>query len=162
MLQSESQVTEGTYFRNYRRSTEEEGQIEHVRTSAHRVNVICSSCRSEDQPGDDPSPTQGVCSRHQEQRLESLPSVSFPEVEFLMVVHPRETELYQYLQRALGDVRGVKVIMERRKVDRRREPRPFAGDRRSAPRRIRQGKVLLLGYTLVRFRRKALDRERAS
>src|SRR5207247_2597805 len=81
-------------------------------------------------------PTQGVCSRHQEQRLESLPSVSFPEVEFLMVVHPRETELYQYLQRALGDVRGVKVIMERRKVDRRREPRPFAGDRRSAPRRI--------------------------
>jgi len=162
MLQSESQVTKGPHFRNYRRSTEEEGQIEHVRTSAHRVNVICSSCRSEDQPGDDPSSTQGVCSRHQEQLLESLPSVSFPEVEFLMVVHPRETELYEYLQRALGDVRGVKVIMERRKVDRRREPRPFAGDRRSAPRRIRQGKVLLLGYTLVRFRRKGLDRERAS
>ena len=147
MLQSGSQVTEGIHFRNYRRST---------------MNAACPSCRSEDQPGDDPSPTQGVCSRHQEQRLEFLPSVSFPEVEFLMVVHPRETELYQYLQRALGDVRGVKVIMERRKVDRRREPRPFAGDRRSAPRRIRQGKVLLLGYTLVRFRRKALDRERAS
>ncbi len=126
------------------------------------MNAACPSCRSDDQPGEDPSPTQGVCSRHQEQLLESLPSVSFPEVEFLMVVHPRETELYQYLQRALGDVRGVKVIMERRKVDRRREPRPFAGDRRSAPRRIRQGKVLLLGYTLVRFRRKALDRERAS
>src|SRR2546425_7070210 len=85
MLQSESQVTKGPHFRNYRRSTEEEGQIEHVRTSAHRVNVICSSCRSEDQPGDDPSSTQGVCSRHQEQLLESLPSVSFPEVEFLMV-----------------------------------------------------------------------------
>ena len=82
MLQSGSQVIEGTHFRNYRRST---------------MNAACPSCRSDDQPGEDPSPTQGVCSRHQEQRLESLPSVSFPEVEFLMVVHPRETELYQYL-----------------------------------------------------------------
>src|SRR5712691_5289915 len=118
------------------------------------MKATCSSCRREGQPGDDLSPTQGVCLRHQEELLESLPSVSFPEVEFLMVVHPKETELYEYLQRALATIRGVKVIMERRKADRRREPRPFASDRRGAQRRIRQGKVLVLGYTLVRFRRK--------
>src|SRR5438132_6712167 len=80
MLQSGSQVTEGTHFRNYRRST---------------MNAACPSCRSDDQPGEDPSPTQGVCSRHQEQLLESLPSVSFPEVEFLMVRSEEHTSELQ-------------------------------------------------------------------
>lgn len=149
-----AQVVEGIYFRNYRgRQT----SMDRPNTSAvalRGITVTCPACRREAKLGDDPSPAQSVCPRHQEQLLESLPSVSFPEIEFLMVVHPRETLLYEYLQRTLAVVRGVKVIMERRKADRRREPRPVASDRRRAERRIRQGKVLSLGYTLVRFRRK--------
>lgn len=71
------------------------------------------------------------------------------------MVHPKETGLYAYLQRTLAGVRGVKVIMERRQADRRREQHPSDADRRREQRRIRQGKVLSLGYTLVRFKMKS-------
>ncbi len=137
-------------------------RIEHVRSRADGMKPTCSWCRSEGklsapgdrEPVDDSWPTRGICSRHQEQLLESLPSSSFPEVELLLVVHRKEAALYAYLQRTLAGVRGVKVIMERRRADRRREQRPSAADRRREPRRIRLGKVLSLGYTLVRFRRR--------
>lgn len=148
------QVAEDVHFRNYRGRQTSMGRSNTSAVALHGMTVTCPSCRSEGKLGDNPSPAQGVCSRHQEQLLESLPSVSFPEVEFLLVVHPRETLLYEYLQRTLAVVRGVKVIMERRQADRRREPRPVAGDRRRAERRIRQGKALSFGYTLVRFKRR--------
>jgi hypothetical protein len=127
------------------------------------MKPICSWCRSEGKPGspgdrepfDGSSRTQGICSRHQEQLLESLPSRSFAEVELLLVIHPKETGLYAYLQRTLAGVRGVKVIMERRQADRRREQHPSDADRRREQRRLRQGKVLSLGYTLVRFKMKS-------
>ncbi len=126
------------------------------------MKIICSWCHSEGKSGylgereplDDPSPTHGVCARHQEEILESLPSRSFPEVDLLLVVSAREQALHDYLQRTLAGVRGVKVMMERRRVERRREDRPPAVERRRDRRRIRQGHVFSLGYTAIRFRRK--------
>jgi hypothetical protein len=52
-------------------------------------------------------------------------------------------------------VKGVKVIPERRQADRRREQRPVGDERRQKDRRIRQGKIFALGYTLFRFKRKS-------
>jgi hypothetical protein len=130
------------------------------------MKVICSWCRSEGKQGylgereplEDPSSTHGVCGRHQEEILESLPSRSFPELDLLIVVHPKESDLYEYLQRAFAGVRGVKVMMERRQGDRRREGRTLAEERRRERRRIRQGQAFSLGYTAVRFKRKSTAR----
>jgi len=72
----------------------------------------------------------------------------------LIVVRPNDTSLYEYLRRRLAGVKGVKVIPERRQADRRREQRPV-GERRHQDRRIRQGKIFALGYTLFRFKRKS-------
>jgi hypothetical protein len=127
-----------------------------------KVKVICAWCRDEGRPGylgereplDDPSLTHGVCFRHREQFLESLPSASFPDAEMLIVVRPNDTALYAYLQRSLAGVKGVKVIPERRQADRLREQRAVAGERRHPKRRIRQGETFALGYTLFRFKRK--------
>jgi len=121
-----------------------------------KVKVICAWCRDEGKPGylgerepfDNPAPTHGVCLRHREQFLESLPSTSFPDVEMLIVVRSNDTALYEYLQRRLAGVQGVKVILERRQADRPVDER----DRKE--RRIRQGTVSALGYTIVRFKRK--------
>jgi hypothetical protein len=52
-------------------------------------------------------------------------------------------------------VKGVKVIPERRQADRRRAQRPVGDERRQKDRRIRQGKIFALGYTLFRFKRKS-------
>ena len=126
-----------------------------------KMQAICAWCRHEGQPGylgerepfDNPAPTHGVCLRHREQFLESLPSTSFPDAEMLIVVRPNDTALYAYLQRRLAGVRGVKVILERRQGDRRRAKRPVGDERRHQERRIRQGKIFALGYTLVRVKR---------
>src|SRR5262245_27306830 len=53
----------------------------------------------EREPYDNPATTHGICSRHQEQALEALPSQSFPDAEMLIVVRPNDTELYHYLLR---------------------------------------------------------------
>lgn len=79
--------------------------------------------------------------------------MSFPDAEMLIVVRPDDTSLYEYLRRRLAGVKGVKVIAERRQADRRGEQRPV-GERRHQDRRIRQGKIFALGYTLFRFKRK--------
>ena len=126
------------------------------------MKVICAWCHAEDgsgylveqEPFDDPSLTHGVCFRHREQFLESLPSTSFPDAEMLIVVRPNDTALYKYLQRRLAGVKGVQVILERRQADRRREPRRVGNEHRHQERRIRQGKIFALGYTLFRFKRK--------
>jgi hypothetical protein len=53
-------------------------------------------------------------------------------------------------------MRGVKVIMERRAGDRRAAQYPVTDERRHRrARRIRQGEVSSLGYTVVRFTPKA-------
>jgi len=127
-----------------------------------KVKVICAWCHAEGRPGylgereplDDPSLTHGVCFRHREQFLESLPSTSFPGAEMLIVVRRNDTALYESLQRSLAGVKGVQVIPERRRVDRRREQGPVGDELRHQERRIRQGKIFALGYTLFRFKRK--------
>ena len=49
--------------------------------------------------------------------LASLPSLSFRDVELLLVVRRQDQPLFDYLQRRLVGVRGVKVILERRRGD---------------------------------------------
>ena len=120
------------------------------------MKVVCAWCRAEGKPGylgerepfDNPAPTHGVCLRHREQFLESLPSTSFPDAEMLIVVGRNDTDLYEYLLQRFAGVAGVRVIRERRKPDRPVDER----DRKE--RRIRQGTVSALGYTVFRFKRK--------
>jgi len=66
----------------------------------------------------------------------------------LIVVRPNDTELYHYLLRRFAGVRGVTVILERR-----RTKEPVRNERR-----IRQGTDSLLGYTVVRFKLKSAPR----
>jgi len=128
------------------------------------VKVICSLCEREGKPGylgerepfDNSAVTHGLCAPHTELLLESIPSKSFPDVEVLIVVGPNDTALYEYLQRSFAGVHRVKVIADRRGGDRRRGQRLIADDRRQKKtRRIRQGKVSPLGYTVVRFKRES-------
>lgn len=124
------------------------------------MKVICASCRVEGRPGDlgekppfdDPSETHGYCPRHAALLLASLPSLSFPDIELLIVVRRHDVRLFEYLHHRLEGVRGVKVILERRIADRRRALRPRAPDRRRLRRRLRLGQDSALGYTVVRFR----------
>ena len=126
------------------------------------MRVICASCRVEGKSGDlgekapfdDPSETHGYCGRHAALLLASLPSLSFPDVELLIVVRRQDQTLFEYLDRRLVGVRGVKIILERRRGDRRRERRTPAVNRRRLERRLRPGQVSALGYTIVRFRQK--------
>jgi len=125
------------------------------------MKVVCASCRVEGKSGDlgekpplnDPSETHGYCGRHAALLLASLPSLSFPDVEMLIVVRRLDTTLFEYLQQRLAGVSGVRVILERRAGDRRRQTCPHAPDRRRLERRLRHGQVSALGYTIVRFRR---------
>ena len=124
------------------------------------MKVICASCRAEGKPGDlgekapldDPSETHGYCPRHAAMLLASLPSLSFPDIELLIVVRRHDVPLFEYLQRRLEGVRGVRVILERRVADRRHELGQRAPDRRRLRRRLRVGQASSLGYTVVRFR----------
>jgi hypothetical protein len=127
-----------------------------VAVSPDRMKVVCAACEREGKPSylgerepyDNSAVTHGMCSRHKEQALEALPSQSFPDAEMLIIVRPNDTDLYEYLLRRFVGVRGVRVILERRRADRR------VGERVPNERRIRQGTVSALGYTVVRFKRK--------
>ena len=128
------------------------------------MKAICAWCESEGRPSDlgerepfyNPATTHCICADHQKRLLELLPSKSFPDAEVLIVVRPNDTALHDHLQRAFAGMRGVKVIMERRAGDRRAAQCPVADERRHRrARRIRQGEVSSLGYTVVRFTPKA-------
>jgi hypothetical protein len=129
-----------------------------------RMLVICAWCVREGKPGrlgerapfDNPASTHGLCARHRERLLESLPAPSFPDIEMLIVVRQNDTALYEYLARRFAGLRGVKLVMERRQDDRRRQKRPVTAERRRTDRRIRRGTASALGYTVVRFRRPSL------
>ena len=125
-----------------------------------KMKVVCAWCQSEGRsaylgecaPLGNPAPTHGMCARHRNRLLELVPSKSFPDAEVLIVVRPNDTALHDYLQRAFAEVRGVKVIMERRAGDRRRAQCAVTDERRQVrTRRIRQDEVSSLGYTVVRF-----------
>src|SRR5262245_3960173 len=124
------------------------------------MKVVCASCRAEGRSGDlgekapvhDPSETHGYCPRHAALLLASLPSLSFPDIELLIVVRRPDVQLFEYLQRRLEGVHGVKVLLERRVGDRLRGPRQLAPDRRRLLLLLRLGQASSLGYTTVRFR----------
>src|SRR4029453_1537242 len=103
-------------------------------------------------PFDDPSETHGYCPRHAALLLAALPSLSFPDIELLIVVRRHDIPLFDYLERQLEGVRGVKVILERRVSDRRHALVQRAPDRRRLRRRLRLRHASSLGYTVVRFR----------
>ena len=117
------------------------------------MKVVCASCQREGKPGylgecepfDNPATTHGLCSRHQEEALEALPSQSFPDAELLIIVRPNDTDLYHYLRERFAGVRGVEVILERRQTS----------EHVGHERRIRRGSVSALGFTVVRFKRKS-------
>ncbi len=127
------------------------------------MKLVCAWCRSEGKPGvigekpplDDATETHGICQRHQHEVLETLPSASFPDVELLIVVHPREEALFKYLQDRWARVRGVKVIIDRRRGERRRGGQPAGSERRRRlDGRVRQVTFMPPGYLFVRFKRK--------
>lgn len=127
------------------------------------MKVVCSWCRQEGRSGDlgekepfdDPALTHAICARHLEQLLETLPSPSCPAVDVLVVVHRQEISLHAYLVRTIARVRGVKVVVERRRYrDRRLGSGAVPQDRRRVERRVRYGRRLL-GCTVLRFKRRA-------
>jgi hypothetical protein len=129
------------------------------------MKILCAWCCREGQPGymgereplDNPLPTHGVCAHHKAQLLESLPSRSFPETEVLIVVHRRNTALYERLKLSFAAMSHVRVIVDRRVSDRREAPLDGLDERRHVrTRRIREGTLSPLGdFTIVRFTPKA-------
>ena len=125
------------------------------------MKVTCAWCQREGQPAslgeraplDDPAETHGICRRHTLELVNRLPSRSFPGVRLLLVVSSRESGLYEHLQRELAGVSGVKVMLERRQGERRLEPESVPDEQRRIERRLRQGEVSALGYTVIRFGR---------
>jgi len=123
------------------------------------MKVSCAWCQREGQPAslgeraplDDPAETHGICRRHTQELVNRLPSRSFPGVRLLLVVSPRQEALYEHLQRELSGVTGVKVILERRRADRRLTDSDVPEDQRQVDRRVRQGEVSAFGYTVIRF-----------
>ena len=125
------------------------------------MRVMCSWCQREGEPAslgeraplDDPAETHGICRRHTLGLLDRLPSRSFPGVRLLFVVSQHEAALYENLRRELAGLSGVQVILERRQGERRVEHQHVAEDQRRDDRRLRQGDVSALGYTVIRFGR---------
>jgi hypothetical protein len=123
------------------------------------MKVICAWCQREGRSGflrereplDDPSETHGICLRHQRQVVATLPSHSFPDVNLLVVVRPEEPRLYEHLRRALGELKGVHVMLDRRQAERRRDAETPPRERRRGDRRLPDREVHLLGCTIVRF-----------
>jgi hypothetical protein len=123
------------------------------------MKITCAWCQREGQPAslgeraplDDAAETHGICRRHTLELLNRLPSRSFPGVRLLLVVSPRESALYEHLQQELAGVSGVKVMLERRRGERRLAPQSVPDEQRRIERRLRQGEVSALGYTVIRF-----------
>src|SRR5438132_2419953 len=123
--------------------------------------VTCAWCQNEGMPAtlgeraplDNPAETHGICRRHTLDLLDRMPSRSFPGVRLLLVVSAKETALYEHLQRELAGVSGVEVMLDPRRGGRRAEEQVVADEERGLGRRIRQGEVSALGYTIIRFGR---------
>jgi hypothetical protein len=69
----------------------------------------------------------------------------------LIVVKSEERSLYDYLTRAMTEVEGVRVMLDRRTSERRRLARPISGERRQGDRRQPRGVADLMGCAFVRF-----------
>jgi len=123
------------------------------------MRVICAWCQKDGRTGllrvreplDDDSETHGICERHQQEILETFPSLSFPATRWLFIVPHRDAARFDHLVQLLRDVPGATVIVDRRRGERRRAQEPAQRDRRRLDRRIRRAETNSLGYALVRF-----------
>jgi hypothetical protein len=125
------------------------------------MKVKCAWCEREGstgylrdrEPFDDPRETHGICRRHRERVLHELCSPEFADLDLLIVVDRKEAQLYAYLRRNFAEIRGVRVIMERRVGDRRTTSIGVTTERRArADRRRRTGVRSIAGYRAVRLR----------
>jgi hypothetical protein len=110
----------------------------------------------EREPFDDPGETHGICARHHAELLAELqegPAVA--RTKTLIVVHPRERPLYEYLRRRLAPVGDVEVLLDRRRGERRCSRQSVPLDRRRSDRRRQRADMSLLGYAIVRLRPEA-------
>lgn len=127
------------------------------------MRVICAWCQREGRSGflrereplDDPAETHGICLRHQQQMAATLPSQSFPDARLLVVVPPDDVRLYEYLNATVGTLKGVRVILDRRRADRRHATATPPRERRRGDRRLPEREIRVLGCTIVAFQRSA-------
>src|SRR5262249_57664486 len=68
-----------------------------------------------------------------------------------IVAKREERSLYDYLRRAMTEVDGVHVMLDRRTSERRRLDRPISGERRQGDRRQARGIADFMGCAFVRF-----------
>jgi hypothetical protein len=124
------------------------------------VKAFCSWCRREGREGylgereplSVPGETHGICLRHREQVLATLPLGSRPDVRLLIVVDRDQSDVYAYLTHSLRGVRGVCVLLDRRQAERRRTAGPVVVERRRGERRLRLGRRYEgLGVQFLRF-----------
>jgi hypothetical protein len=123
------------------------------------MKAVCAWCERDGRPTflgdraplDDAAITHGICNRHMEELLAQLTSRSFPGVRILLVVNHTETKLYDYLSRRIAGVNAAKVIMERRRGERRRKDQGMPVEQRQAERRLRHTDMSPLGYAVIRF-----------
>ena len=86
--------------------------------------------------------------------LASVPSRSFPGVEFLIVVEPASPELYEQVRRAIDGLQGIAVIFDRRVGARRRTETAAVEsrrERRHGDRRRRRPVASGPGYIVLRL-----------
>ncbi len=124
------------------------------------MKAYCAWCRREGREGylgereplSVPDETHGICPRHREEVLATLPYGCRPDVKLLIVVDRDQPRVYEYLARSLRDVRGVCVLMDRRQAERRRGAASVPVDRRRGDRRLRVGRRYdSLGVRFLRF-----------
>ncbi|HXG05566.1 MAG TPA: hypothetical protein VNO23_19390 [Candidatus Binatia bacterium] len=127
------------------------------------MKAFCAWCRRDGlvgflgdrEPLDDPGETHGICPRHHAELIAELHrDLSAPPAEparTLVVVHPRERSLYEYLRHRLAPVKDVEVIVDRRRGERRCARQAVANERRRHDRRQRRLDMSLLGYAIVRL-----------
>jgi len=105
----------------------------------------------EREPLDDLAETHGVCQRHLTQFLGSARSRPSAGLRLLIVIRSEERGLYDHLARAMTEVAGVHVMMDRRVGERRRLERLVSGERRQGDRRQSRGVADFMGCAFVRF-----------
>lgn len=123
--------------------------------------ILCAWCNREGQfgylgerePLDNPLPTHGLCAAHKTKLLEALPSKSFPEVEVLIVVRRDCLASYERLSRLFEGTSRARVILDRRRAERRVLPDLESSERRRfRKRRIREGRTSPFDdFLVVRF-----------
>ncbi|HUF94037.1 MAG TPA: hypothetical protein VMR23_16800 [Candidatus Limnocylindria bacterium] len=125
------------------------------------MRIVCAWCQREGRTGflgfreplSDMSVTHGICPEHYEDVLAALRAPSLRGVEMLIVVNRGEDGLYRYLEEAFAGIRGVMIVVERRRRERRQALHPVAQERRQAQRRARRGRLSAMGYRVLRFAR---------